>query len=72
MYLAAALNTIEKAFKPPQECAAPRRPAGASIKGDACYESHNAPDRHIKYISKRYSAESNYKNMQKYVNTKKT
>ena len=42
MHLAAALDTIEKAYRPPQECRA--HEAGRCTKGDACLESHNVPN----------------------------
>lgn len=41
----AARDTVEKAFRPPQECRA--HEAGRCIKGDQCYESHNVPDSQI-------------------------
>ena len=45
----AARDTIEKAYKPPQECRA--HEAGRCIKGDRCFESHNIPDSQIKCCS---------------------
>ena len=41
MQLAAARHTVEKAFRPPQECRA--HEAGRCFKGDQCFESHNVP-----------------------------
>ena len=41
MQLAAARDTVEKAFRPPQECRA--HEAGRCYKGDQCIESHNVP-----------------------------
>ena len=37
----AARDTVEKAFRPPQECRA--HEAGRCYKGDQCFESHNVP-----------------------------
>ena len=42
MQKAAAQDTINKAYKPPQECRA--HEAGRCTKGDMCTESHNVPD----------------------------
>ena len=39
MQLAAARHTVEKAFRPPQECRA--HEAGRCYKGDQCFESHH-------------------------------
>ena len=41
MQLAAARDTVAKAFRPPQECRA--HEAGRCYKGDQCIESHNVP-----------------------------
>ena len=41
MQLAAARDTVEKAFRPPQECRA--HEAGRCYKGDQCFESHHVP-----------------------------
>ena len=47
MQLAAARHTVEKAFRPPQECRA--HEAGRCYKGDQCVESHNVPY-HAKWL----------------------
>ena len=63
MQQAAAQDTINKAYKPPQECRA--HEAGRCTKGDLCTESHNVPDIQIlccsvlkegvhKYFNKRF------------------
>ena len=41
MQLAAARHTVEKAFRPPQECRS--HEAGRCYKSDQCVESHNVP-----------------------------
>ena len=55
----AARDTVEKAFRPPQECRA--HEAGRCVKGDQCYESHNVPDSQIMCCSVLKFGQKHYK-----------